>query len=84
MSAKKSQKSQISDFEKALGDLEALVERLESGELTLEESLDQFERGIKLARDCQAALKAAELKVSALMEENGQEREVDFNEDNAK
>ena len=77
-------KSQISDFEKALGDLEALVERLESGELTLEESLAQFERGIKLARDCQSALKAAELKVSALMEENGEEREVDFNEDNAK
>ncbi|HYW77136.1 MAG TPA: exodeoxyribonuclease VII small subunit, partial [Gammaproteobacteria bacterium] len=39
-------KSQISDFEKALGDLEALVERLESGDLTLEESLAQFERGI--------------------------------------
>lgn len=81
MSAKK---SQISDFENALGDLEALVERLESGELTLEESLAQFERGIKLARDCQAALKAAELKVTALMEENGQEREVNFDEDETK
>lgn len=73
--------NQISDFEKALDDLEKLVERLESGDLTLEKSLEQFERGIRLARQCQATLKAAELKVAALLEENDGTREVEFKED---
>jgi exodeoxyribonuclease VII small subunit len=40
---------------------------LESGELSLEESLKSFEQGIKVARDCQAALKSAEQKVEVLM-----------------
>ena len=54
------------DFEQQLASLEGLVESLESGELSLEESLKSFEQGIKVARDCQAALKAAEQKVEAL------------------
>ena len=58
------------DFEQALAELEALVERMETGELTLEESLKAFERGVKLTRRCQAALQAAELKVKALTEGN--------------
>lgn len=57
------------DFEGALAELEALVERMESGELTLEQSLDAFERGVKLTRDCQQALQAAELRVQALTED---------------
>ncbi len=56
------------DFETALSDLEALVEQLESGELPLEESLKAFEKGITLTRHCQSALKAAELKVKELTE----------------
>lgn len=56
------------DFESALEDLEALVERMEAGEMSLEESLVAFERGIKLTRHCQTALKAAELKVRTLTE----------------
>lgn len=56
------------DFETALADLEALVEQLESGELPLEESLKAFEKGITLTRHCQSALKAAELKVKELTE----------------
>lgn len=56
------------DFESALEDLEALVESMESGELSLEDSLRAFERGIKLTRHCQSALKAAELKVRMLTE----------------
>lgn len=55
------------DFEQQLASLEALVESLESGELSLEESLKSFESGIKVARDCQQALKAAEQKVELLM-----------------
>jgi len=55
------------DFEQQLASLEALVESLESGELSLEESLKSFEQGIAVARDCQAALKQAEQKVEVLM-----------------
>jgi exodeoxyribonuclease VII small subunit len=55
------------DFEQQLASLEGLVESLESGELSLEESLESFEQGIKVARDCQAALKSAEQKVEVLM-----------------
>lgn len=47
-------------------DLEALVEKMEKGEFTLEESIKQFERGIELTRHCHAALRVAEQKVSKL------------------
>jgi exodeoxyribonuclease VII small subunit len=66
------------DFEKALGELEAIVSKLEHGELPLEESLAQFERGIKLTRDCQAALKAAEQKIEILVKKSGQTLIEDF------
>jgi len=55
-------------FEAALAELESLVEKMETGELSLEESLAAFERGVKLTRHCQAALKSAELKVKVLTE----------------
>ncbi len=55
------------DFEQALAELEAIVQRMERGELPLDESLAQFERGVRLARQCQQALDAAEQKVDALM-----------------
>jgi exodeoxyribonuclease VII small subunit len=58
------------DFETALSELEALVERMEAGELSLEESLNAFERGVKLTRHCQSALTNAELKVKVLTEQN--------------
>lgn len=60
------------DFEKALRELEQLVEVLERGDLSLEESLKKFEQGVKLTRSCQQALQQAEQKVHLLMEENGQ------------
>lgn len=55
------------DFEKQLKSLEALVESLESGDLSLEDSLKSFESGIAVARECQQALRAAEQKVELLM-----------------
>ena len=61
--------SESIDFEATLAELEALVEKMESGSLTLEESLAAFERGVKLTRDCQAALHTAELRVKALSED---------------
>ena len=61
-------KSKTVDFEQALGELEAVVERLEHGELPLEDALKQFERGIELARGCQASLKQAEQRVEVLLQ----------------
>ena len=54
------------DFEAALAELEQLVNQMEAGDLTLEASLAAFERGVKLTRQCQAALRSAELKVQQL------------------
>ena len=53
-------------FEEALSELESLVETMEKGELSLEESLASFERGVALTRLCQQALKAAEQKIEIL------------------
>ena len=60
------------DFEKALEQLEGIVEDLESGDLSLENSLKSFEKVIKLARQCQEQLSKAELQVQKLIEENGE------------
>lgn len=62
----KTKSSQVMDFESTLEQLEQLVQQMESGELGLEASLKAFERGVKLTRQCQTALKNAELKVQAL------------------
>ncbi len=62
----KAKSSEIIDFETTLEQLEELVQQMESGELGLEASLKAFERGVKLTRQCQTALKNAELKVQAL------------------
>jgi exodeoxyribonuclease VII small subunit len=60
------------DFERSLSELETIVEKLEHGDLTLDESLKQFERGVQLARSCQGALKQAEQKVEILLRKNGE------------
>lgn len=60
------------DFEAALAELEALVEKMEQGELSLDDSLKHFERGVQLTRSCQQALKDAEQKVQVLLEKDGQ------------
>ncbi len=59
------------DFEKSLTELEHIVERMEQGELSLDESLKQFERGIALTRSCQTALQQAEQKVAILLRNTG-------------
>jgi exodeoxyribonuclease VII small subunit len=61
-------KAKTVDFEQALAELEAVVERLEHGELPLDEALRQFERGVELARTCQASLQQAEQKVEILLQ----------------
>lgn len=62
------------NFEKALADLEALVERMEEGDMSLEESLKAFENGIRLTRHCQQALGAAQQRVQVLMQQDGELR----------
>jgi exodeoxyribonuclease VII small subunit len=59
--------SNIPDFEAALAELEALVARLEGGDLPLDEALKTFERGVELTRHCQASLKSAQQKVEILL-----------------
>lgn len=66
------------DFEQSLADLQTLVERLENGELSLEDSLSAFENGIRLTRDCQSALAQAEQKVQVLLEKDGELTEEPF------
>lgn len=71
------------DFEKSLQTLENLVESMESGEMTLEKSLEAFEQGIKLTKECQQALKEAEQKVEILMAQNGEESLQPFDDEQA-
>lgn len=61
------------DFEAALAELEAIVQRLEQGEIPLEESLRQYERGVALTRSCQQALQQAEEKIRVLAKGAGGE-----------
>jgi len=69
------------DFEAALAELEALVEKMEQGDLSLDESLKQFERGVQLTRSCQQALQEAEQKVQVLLEKGGQQTLEPFQSD---
>jgi exodeoxyribonuclease VII small subunit len=55
------------DFEDSLKELESLVRKLESGDLPLDESLDEFKRGVELTRHCQDVLDKAQLSVEQLM-----------------
>lgn len=63
--------SKAPDFEEALAELEGLVERLERGDLPLDEALKTFERGVELTRHCQSSLKAAQQKVEILLKRSG-------------
>jgi exodeoxyribonuclease VII small subunit len=72
------------DFETAMRDLEQIVERLEHGDLPLEESLAAFERGVMLTRSCQTALKEAEQKVEILLKSAGGAQVEDFDPESPK
>ena len=77
--ARQSKKSP--DFETALAELEALVEKMEQGDLSLDESLKQFERGVQLTRSCQKALEEAEQKVQILLDKDGKQTLEPFDSD---
>jgi exodeoxyribonuclease VII small subunit len=68
------------DFERSLAELEALVARLEQGDLPLDDALTSFERGVALTRQCQGALKAAQQKVEILLNHGGSSAPEAFSE----
>ena len=74
-------KSSLPDFEAALAELEKIVEKMESGEQSLEEALASFQRGIELTRTCQQGLKEAEQRVEKLLVKDGDVRIQPFTED---
>lgn len=69
------------NFEKSLADLENLVEQIEGGELSLEQSLAAFEKGIRITKECQKALDEAEQKVETLVGEAALDVDDDADED---
>lgn len=75
-----SQKNAPFDFEEALETLEGLVNAMEAGDMSLEDSLKAFEQGIRLTRECQGALEKAEQKVQLLIKEGEEPQARDFPE----
>ena len=61
--------SKNTDFEKSLDELEKIVEELQNGDISLDESIKLFERGIKLSNDCRKTLETARQKITSLTEE---------------
>ena len=78
MQAMAQKKVPTPDFEKSLRELEKLVEQMEQGDLSLEASLEHFEKGVQLSRTCQQALREAEQKVEILMQKNGEDAQRDL------
>lgn len=76
-----SEPSSIAQFEQSLDELEQLVAKMEGGELSLDESLRSFERGIALFRNCQSALEQAELRVKLLLDPNDPDSAQPFDTD---
>jgi exodeoxyribonuclease VII small subunit len=74
-------KSKTPDFEQSLSELEALVTKLEQGDVPLEDALRTFERGVALTRQCQTALRTAQQKVEMLLARNGTEEVIPFADD---
>ncbi len=80
-SKKSARKKTSPGLEEALEELETLVEKMEDGELTLEQALAEFQRGIALTRQCRTALKEAEHKVKVLQKKAGIEQLADFSDE---
>lgn len=70
--------SVVAGFERSLDELEQLVQKMEKGELTLDESLTAYERGVSLYRQCQGALQQAELRVKLLSDLGDPDSAVPF------
>jgi exodeoxyribonuclease VII small subunit len=73
-------KPKLPDFEQSLTELEALVAKLEQGDVPLEDALKTFERGVALTRQCQTALRTAQQMVEVLLTRNGDESVEPFDD----
>lgn len=73
--------TELPDFEQALEELESLIEQLESGELNLDQSLQQFKRGVELTRHCQGVLEQAQQVVEQLIEPGDESSATPFERD---
>jgi len=73
--------TELPDFEKALEELESLIEQLESGDLNLDQSLQQFKRGVELTRHCQGVLEQAQQIVEQLIEPDDESSATPFERD---
>ena len=69
-----------SDFNEGLAELEVIINKMESGDLSLEDSLKYFEKGVKLHRQCHGALTDAEQRVNMLNEEDNYSEEKPFDD----
>lgn len=77
----KTKPQKLPDFEQSLSELEALVQKLEQGDVPLEDALKTFERGVALTRQCQTALRTAQQKVEVLLAKNGEETIESFEDE---
>lgn len=75
-------KKKTADFEQSLSALETLIDKMEQGDLTLEQSLQAFTTGIQLTRECQTRLAEAEQQVSLLLEQQGEIELIEFDTGN--
>ena len=73
--------SRVAEFEHSLDELEQIVKRMEHGDLSLDDSLKTYERGIALYRNCQSALEQAELRVKLLYDPEAAGESEDFQPD---
>ena len=80
MQPPESNPSAVAEFERSLDELEQLVQRMEKGDLTLDDSLQAYERGIALYRNCQTALEQAELRVRLLSDPLEPEKSEPFDD----
>lgn len=78
---KTARKKATPGLEKALDELEGLVEKMEQGDLSLEQALKDFQRGIELTRACRKALQEAEQKISILQQQAGLDELAEFVDD---
>ncbi len=81
MKAKPQKQDNLPDFEQSLSELESLVQKLEQGDVPLEDALKTFERGVALTRQCQTALRGAQQKVEMLLARNGEEQVQAFEDE---
>lgn len=70
--------NQVAQFEQSLDELEKLVARMEQGDMSLDDSLKSYERGIALYRNCQSALEQAQLRVKLLYDPTSPDEAEDF------